>query len=196
MTEEPTHHHLVADAVQIKLEMPAVDTKVISPEELRAGAIVQPEPWMVRHLMDHPEVMRDLSPWEFQVYMAALLEKKWGRNVELGPRGKDGGVDIKAERPGEFGPELMLVQCKHPRPGKPVGIDTVWLLHLQVIKRDARPLGHRLEVHAKRPPRDPSLEVPDGRRRRRPDPAVARGVQGKERMNGLETLRAQFPSPF
>jgi len=137
MTEEPTHHHMVADNVQIKLEMPAVDTKVISPEELRAGAIVQPEPWMVRHLMDHPEVMRDLSPWEFQVYMAALLEKKWGRNVELGPRGKDGGVDIKAERPGEFGPELMLVQCKHPRPGKPVGIDTVWLLHLQVIKQDA-----------------------------------------------------------
>ncbi len=59
MTEEPTHHHMVADAVQIKLEMPAVDTKVISPEELRAGAIVQPEPWMVRHLMDHPEAMRD-----------------------------------------------------------------------------------------------------------------------------------------
>jgi hypothetical protein len=47
MTEEPTHHHMVADTVQIKLEMPAVDTKVISPEELRAGAIVQPEPWMV-----------------------------------------------------------------------------------------------------------------------------------------------------
>jgi hypothetical protein len=66
----PTHHHTVADNVQIKLEMPAVDTKVISPEELRAGAIVQPEPWMVRHLMDHPELMRDLSDWEFQVYIA------------------------------------------------------------------------------------------------------------------------------
>ncbi len=136
MTEEPTHHHLVADAVQIKLEMPAVDTKVISPEELRAGAIVQPEPWMVRHLMDHPEVMRDLSPWEFQVYMAALLERK-GLRSKLGPRGADGGVDVRAERVGEFGPELILVQVKHPQPGKKVEMDVVRLLHLQVLVQHA-----------------------------------------------------------
>jgi hypothetical protein len=107
MTEQPTHHHLVADTAQIKMEGPAVSMKVISPEELRAGAIVQPEPWMVRHLMDHPEAMRDLSGWEFQVYIAALIERKWGRKVELGPRGADDGVDVRAERQGEFGLELL-----------------------------------------------------------------------------------------
>lgn len=140
MAEQPPQHHVgvaAIDLLPLSVTSFGVVTQVITPEEFRAGAIVLPEPWMVRHLMDHPEAMRDLGTWEFQVYMAALIERKWGRKVELGPRGADGGVDVRAERQGEFGLELMLVQCKHPRPGKPVDIDTVRLLHLQVIKQEA-----------------------------------------------------------
>ncbi len=131
------HHVMAADRLHVNLQFSWNVVTRVTPKELRGGAIVLPEPWMVRHLMDHPEAMRDLSTWDFQVYIAALIEQKWGHKVELGPRGADGGVDVRAERQGEFGPELMLVQCKHPRPDKPVGIDTVRLLHHQVIQQEA-----------------------------------------------------------
>jgi hypothetical protein len=114
----------------------AAPPRIITPDAFRAGAIVQPEPWMVRYLIDHPEAMRDLGTWEFQVCMAALLERK-GLRAKLGPRGADGGVDVLAERDGEFGPELILVQAKHPAPGNKVDVDVVRLLHLQVLVQHA-----------------------------------------------------------
>jgi restriction endonuclease Mrr len=128
---------MAADTLRVSLGFSWNVVMRVTPEELRSGAIVLPEPWMVRHLMDHPEAMRDLSTWDFQVYIAALIEQKWGHKVQLGPRGADGGVDVRAERQGEFGLELMLVQCKHPQPGKPVGVDTVRILHHQVLKQEA-----------------------------------------------------------
>jgi len=110
--------------------------RIITLDQFRAGAIVQPEPWMVQYLIDHPEAIQDLDTWEFQVCMAALLERK-GLRAKLGPRGADGGVDVRAERVGEFGPELILVQVKHPQPGNKVEMDVVRLLHLQVLVQHA-----------------------------------------------------------
>jgi restriction endonuclease Mrr len=48
-----------------------------------------------------------------------------------------GGVDVRAERDGEFGPELILVQAKHPDPGNKVTLDTIKLLHYQVLEEGA-----------------------------------------------------------
>jgi Restriction endonuclease len=119
------------------------------------------------------------SGWEFQVYIAALIERKWGRKVELGPRGADDGVDVRAERPGEFGLELMVVQCKHPRPGKPVGIDTIRLLHLQVITQKAT---RGLVVTDSRFTRNALQEIQASRYR-------MEGADGERIRQSLEALR-------
>ncbi len=110
--------------------------RIITPEEFQGGAVVLPEPWLVRHIIQHPDEIRNLSRRQFQEFSAALLERK-GLRVTLGPRGADGGVDVRAERDGEFGPELILVQAKHPDPGNKVTLDTVKLLHLQVVLEHA-----------------------------------------------------------
>ena len=112
------------------------EARVITPEEFERGALVLPEPWMVRHIIQHPDQVRNLSRRQFQEFSAALLERK-GLTVTLGPVGADGGVDVRAEREGEFGPELILVQAKHPDPGNKVGLETIKLLHYQVVSENA-----------------------------------------------------------
>jgi hypothetical protein len=130
------HHVATPGTLHLSLAGHRVVMTVISPEELRAGAIVQPDPWMVRHIIEHPDEIRNLSRRQFQEFSAALLERK-GLKVTLGPIGADGGVDVRAERDGEFGPELILVQAKHPDSGNKVGIETVKLLHYQVLQEGA-----------------------------------------------------------
>jgi len=110
--------------------------RIITLDHFRAGAIVQPEPWMVQYLIDHPEAMRDLDPWAFQVCMAALVERR-GLRITMGRKGADGGIDFRAERQSEFGHELILVQVKHPEPGNKVEMDVVKLLHLEVLEQHA-----------------------------------------------------------
>ena len=141
--------------------------RIITPEEFQGGAVVLPEPWLVRHIIQHPDEIRNLSRRQFQEFSAALLERK-GLRVTLGPRGADGGVDVRAERDGEFGPELILVQAKHPDPGNKVTLDTVKLLHLQVVLEHATRglVMTRLHLHPQRPQADRRLPVPDGGRRR------------------------------
>jgi restriction system protein len=114
----------------------AASRRVITPEQFEAGAIVQPDPWMVRHIIEHPDEVRNLTRRQFQEFSAALLERK-GLRVTLGAVGADGGVDVRAERDGEFGPELILVQAKHPNPGNKVTLETIKLLHYQVVTENA-----------------------------------------------------------
>jgi restriction system protein len=141
------HHIIAADTLRLSLTgghvamrvtTPNAQGLVLTPEEFRAraGAIVQPEPWLVQYVIDHPDEMQGLSPWEFQVLFTGLLERMHYR-AWLGRKGADGGVDVFAERGGEFGPERILVQCKHPRPGKKVGVEIVRLLHYTVIEEHA-----------------------------------------------------------
>jgi restriction endonuclease Mrr len=112
------------------------EARIITPEEFRAGVIVQPEPWIAQYLVDHPEILRDLEPWPFQVAMAALVERR-GLRITMGPKGADDGVDFRAERDTEFGHELILVQVKHPQPGNKVAMKEVKLLHVEVLVRHA-----------------------------------------------------------
>jgi len=112
------------------------EARIITPEQLEGGAVVLPEPWLVRHIIQHPDEVRNLTRRQFQEFSAALLERK-GLRVTLGPVGADGGVDVRAERDGEFGPELILVQTKHPDPGNKVTLETVKLLHYQVVTENA-----------------------------------------------------------
>jgi hypothetical protein len=68
------------------------EVRIFSPQELEGGAVVLPEPWTVRYIIEHPDELRNLTRWQFQEFSAALLERM-GMRVTLGPRGADGGVD-------------------------------------------------------------------------------------------------------
>jgi len=152
--------------------------RIITPEEFQGGAVVLPEPWLVRYVIEHPDEIRNLTRRQFQEFSAALLERK-GMRVKLGPVGPDGGVDVRAERDGEFGPELILVQTKHPDPGNKVTLDTVKLLHLQVVLEHAtRGLVMTDSTFTRNALQQiAAYRFPDGRRRRRADPAVAPRAQ-------------------
>ena len=134
-------HHLLAASTPLALRVSMGNvvghvSQIVTPEEFRAGAIVLPEPWMVRYIIEHPDEVRNLTRRQFQEFSAELLERK-GMRVTLGPVGADGGVDVRAERAGEFGPELILVQAKHPDPGHKVTLETIKLLHYQVLEEGA-----------------------------------------------------------
>jgi hypothetical protein len=129
----------------------------------------------------HPAPRRDPEPLEEGVpgeFSAALLERR-GLKVTLGPVGADGGVDVRAERDGDFGPELILVQTKHPNPGNKVTLETIKLLHYQVVTENATRglVMTDSDLHPPCPTADRGLPVPDGGRRRRADPAVAPRAQ-------------------
>ena len=72
------------------------------------------DPFLIRYLDDNPDEVLALNPREFEEFVAGLREKS-GYPVRLGPEGRDGGVDVYAERIGEVGDELVLVQCKRYR---------------------------------------------------------------------------------
>src|SRR5260370_10828056 len=35
--------------------------RIVTPDEFRSGVVIEPEPWLVQRLIDHPEEMRHLS---------------------------------------------------------------------------------------------------------------------------------------
>ena len=126
----------VADAIAIEIQEDVPQKRIITPDEFRAGAVVLGDSTVVRYLTEHSEDVRHLDRWEFQVFMANLIEKR-GHRVRLGPKGRDGGVDIFAERETEYGPELVLVGCRHPNEGTKVGEPEVKLLYVEVLVRNA-----------------------------------------------------------
>jgi hypothetical protein len=60
-----------------------------------------------------------------------------GYSVQLGQLGRDGGVDVFAERPSEVGDELVLIQCKQFRVDRKVGEPIIKQLHADVHYRSA-----------------------------------------------------------
>ncbi len=114
-----------------------VEHRIITPEEFRAGVeVLGVDPWLLRYLADHPDEIRRLTRWDAQVMIAELLKGR-GYTVQMGPKGRDGGVDIFAERAADLGPDLTLVQVKHPDEGNKVGEPTVKFLQREVMVRGA-----------------------------------------------------------
>jgi Restriction endonuclease len=84
---------------------------------------------LLRHLSDHPESIRVLTPRKFEEVVAELLQRK-GYSVILTPESKDGGFDIYAARRDDLAGEfLYLVECKRYVPPHHVGIHVVRALN-------------------------------------------------------------------
>jgi restriction system protein len=105
---------------------PIVDdlSEIYTLDEFRNANISFPTDIRILEFFDsHPEQLYSLAPREFEEFVASLLDG-FGYTVTLGPKGPDQGVDIFAERQGQIGSELMLVQCKrfsaHRKVSRPV----------------------------------------------------------------------------
>jgi len=79
---------------------------------------------LIRYLAHHPDKMRDLSPRRFEELVAELFKDK-GYDVELTPRSRDGGLDIRAYQRSGVGVLLGLVECKRFAADRPVSVEIV-----------------------------------------------------------------------
>jgi hypothetical protein len=69
---------------------------------------------LIRHLTKHPELMHKLGSRKFEELVAQLLKDK-GYEVELTPRTRDGGLDIRAFRRSDIGTILTLADASGTR---------------------------------------------------------------------------------
>jgi hypothetical protein len=93
-------------------ELPVEEQRLITPQEFRSSPVViQVDARLLRALDEQPERLLSLTARQFEEFVADLL-KRLGYRAALSPKGRDGGIDIVADRTTDVGPELVLVQCK------------------------------------------------------------------------------------
>lgn len=100
---------------------------LIMPEEARRR-LLQVEFWPVRVIQEirqRPEMMRKLSPREFEEMTAELLNGLGFENVILTPRSGDGGRDVVAVRRVKGIPLLFAFECKRYAEGRRVQLATL-----------------------------------------------------------------------
>ena len=83
---------------------------------------------LVERIAARPELVHQLTPRQFEEFVAALYERH-GFEVELTPASKDGGVDLYAARHEAFGTCLTVVECKRNSPDRPIGVELVRSLY-------------------------------------------------------------------
>lgn len=83
---------------------------------------------LVKNLKKQPDNIRNLSPRDFERLLAELLIDM-GWEVELTKATRDGGKDILAYMNTELGRLLCLVEAKHYREDRKIGVDLVRTLY-------------------------------------------------------------------
>lgn len=83
---------------------------------------------LFRAIERHPEGMLQLSPRQFEEFVAEMFSKE-GFHVELTPTSRDGGRDLLAVRHASVGSHLYVVECKRYAPQRPVGVHYVRSLY-------------------------------------------------------------------
>lgn len=113
------------------------ELRVYSPDEFHREIIQTSFDYrLIQYFDRHPEMVYSLAPRQFEEFVAELLHQ-FGYKVNLGPKGADEGVDIYAERQGEIGDELMLVQCKRFDKSKKVSRPIVQQLNSNIYDKKA-----------------------------------------------------------
>lgn len=90
--------------------------------------IVSANQKLVTALQKQPDNLRNISPREFEILLSELL-RDMGWEVELTKQTRDGGADILAYLNTEVGRLLCLVEAKHYREDRKVGVDLVRSLY-------------------------------------------------------------------
>ncbi len=114
-----------------------IERSKFSLEDFRSNpSVVVVDPRVIEFLSKDPKRLFTLSPRQFEELVAELMHRL-GYSVQLGQLGRDGGVDVFAERPSEVGDELVLIQCKQFRVDRKVGEPIIKQLHADVHDRSA-----------------------------------------------------------
>lgn|GEM_PF-5898622 len=120
----------------VPLVRPA-ESSIISAERYKQGLIEVPvNTRIIDFFAQNPDYLHLMPPREFERLIAEAL-KSFGYLVRLGPLGRDGGVDIYAEKELALGTELVLVQCKRYDPKRKVSEPVIKQLYADVADRQA-----------------------------------------------------------
>lgn len=120
-------HMEEADQISEKVisEIYLPDEKKIITDESPSIIIMPANNKVFSYLAEHPEeIYRNLTPREFEEFMAQLYNKL-GYNVELTQTTRDGGKDIILRKPDVVGDVVYYVECKRYKEKNKVGLDVV-----------------------------------------------------------------------
>lgn len=78
---------------------------------------------LLDQILRSPDLMRDLSPLDFERFVATLIDKIGFEDVVITPRSGDQGRDILAVKRVHGIPVLFAFECKRYGPDKPIGVD-------------------------------------------------------------------------
>lgn len=126
-------------AVELAAKAVATDRAdvVLSGAELRlTPSLVVCDPRILQFLDQHPEKLRELDPRDFENLVAGMLER-FGYQVQVGPAGADGGVDVHASKESPTGLEYLLVQCKRYAETRKVSVPIIKQMWADVLHRRA-----------------------------------------------------------
>jgi len=101
-----------------------------------APLLVEVNEWVLRHLKRYPQEIFNLSPRQFELTVAEILERL-GWEIHVTPASRDGGKDIVAFLPTALGPHLCLIETKLFRLDRPVGVGIIRGLYGVVEDADA-----------------------------------------------------------
>lgn len=109
-TEEKEESDRISQKIISEIYLP--DEKKIITAESPTIIILPANDKVFAYLAEHPEeIYRNLSPREFEEFMAQLYNKL-GYNVELTQTTRDGGKDIILRKPDVLGDMVYYVECK------------------------------------------------------------------------------------
>ena len=90
-------------------------------------AVTEVNDQLLCDLAKNPELLHDLSPYNFERVIASMFEKK-GFTVKITPQTRDGGKDIFVAK-NDLCSFLFYVECKKYAPNQHVGIDVIQRLY-------------------------------------------------------------------
>ena len=83
---------------------------------------------LIAYLARNPAALHTLDPRKFEEIVADIW-RKFGYQVQLTPRTRDGGKDLYAARHDHYGDVLYVIECKRYGPDNPVGVEIVRALY-------------------------------------------------------------------
>lgn len=90
-------------------------------------AVTEVNDQLLYELYQNPNLLHNLSPYDFERVMAKIFEKK-GFSVKITPQTRDGGKDIFIAK-NDLCSFLFYVECKKYAPNRPVSIDIIQRLY-------------------------------------------------------------------
>ena len=121
-----------------QIEALSHDSQIITPEQHTALITVDSLPLrLLTKIMRSPEELRNITPRQFEEFVAETISQLGFKDVLLTPRSHDGGKDVVASYRINGIPLSFYFECKHYAEGNKVQLETLRTL-LGTMAHDAR----------------------------------------------------------